>query len=56
MKLGELILAWRKANGVSIRELAKTVGIHYKSIDRLERGRTPNCHTLAMIFCWLLDK
>jgi DNA-binding XRE family transcriptional regulator len=56
MQLGQLVLAWREKNRVSIRTLAKTVGVHYKSIDRLERGRNVNCRTLAMLFCWLLDK
>lgn len=56
MVLGQLIVAWRQVHGVSLRTLAKTIGVDPMALYRVERGRSPNCRVLALIFCWLLDR
>jgi transcriptional regulator with XRE-family HTH domain len=40
MKLGKCIAAYRAQHGISIRKLAKQVGVETTALFRFERGRS----------------
>ncbi len=40
-KIGETIQKLRKSRGISLRELAPRVGIHFSHLSHIENGRQP---------------
>lgn len=54
MILGQTISDWRAKRRISIRRLAKIIGVDYAAIHRLEHGKDIRITTLARILNWLL--
>lgn len=58
MILGQLIEAWRKERGMSLRELAKVIGVDHVSLTRFESGdsneiKFDNYHKILM---WIFSR
>lgn len=58
MRLGKILSDWRKFNGLSLRNAAKTIDIDYSSLRRFEAGDSTNIkfETLTKILLWTLSK
>jgi len=56
MKIGPLLLRWRAAERIGVRELAKQIGLSYSTLSRVENGEEPSGKTLAAILRWMLEK
>jgi transcriptional regulator with XRE-family HTH domain len=54
MKIGSLLLRWRAAERVGVRQLANEIGISYATLSRVENGEEPGGKTLAAILRWML--
>ena len=54
MNLAQVLDAWRRADGVTVREAAQRIGIDRSTFNRIERGYPMDGHTLAAILRWLL--
>lgn len=54
MKIGTLLLRWRAAENIGVRELAKQIGISASTLCRVENGEEPGGKTLAAIMRWML--
>lgn len=55
MKLGALLKAYRTANALTLRQLAREMGIHHSSLFRFERaGRGMRGSDLAKVLLWVL--
>ena len=53
MIMGEAIAAWRESHEVTIRQLAKRIGIDKSTLSRVEHGENCDCETVAKILAWL---
>ena len=56
MRLGKVLKSYRYFNGLSVRALAKNIGISYSSLNRIENGSECDSYILAKILVWLLKK
>ena len=56
MRLGTILAAWRKADGVSVRRAAKLIGVPQATLNRIERGYECDSQTLAKLLGWLLER
>lgn len=54
MMLARLILAYRKQNKISVRQLAKSIGMDYSALSRFERGREVTSKQWMLIAKWLM--
>ncbi len=55
MRLGPMIGLYRRVHNLSIRPLAKEIGISTATLSRLENGHAVDGATFAAVFRWLLD-
>jgi transcriptional regulator with XRE-family HTH domain len=51
--MGELLAAWRKERGLTLKEMSGRVDIPLPTLNRIERGRLPDGKTMLKIFAWL---
>lgn len=56
MKLGTVIKKYRVMSELTMRDVAKEVGIGAATLMRLEKGHSPDGATLAKILAWLLSE
>ncbi len=54
MRLGRIIGQWRRARKVSVRHVAKSIGVDYKILWRFEQGQPVASGTLSKLLQWLL--
>ncbi len=54
MKLGEVLMKWRKMADLTVRDAAKDIGISAATFSRVERGFPTDGRTLAAILRWLM--
>lgn len=55
MKLANILKAYRKAEGLSMRGTAKIVGIDYTALHRFESGRPVSNRNLVKIILWMFE-
>lgn len=55
MKLGAVMRRYRVTNELTLREVAKEIGIGAATLMRLEQGRVPDGETLARVLAWLMS-
>jgi transcriptional regulator with XRE-family HTH domain len=53
-RLGDLLRLYRAAKGLTVRELAPTIGISPSTLHRIERGHAIDAATLLRVLTWLL--
>jgi len=53
MKLGKLIFAYRDCYRISLRELAKEIGVTPSMLSRLENGKAISNKSFFKILIWL---
>lgn len=53
MTLADLVSEKRDAEGLSVRELARTLGCNPMVVSRVENGEAPSVPNLARILLWL---
>ena len=55
MRIGEVLRDWRLMNRLTVREVAKLIGIKSAStLCRLENGKACDAETLGRIIAWLV--
>lgn len=52
--LAELIVSWREKNRVTIRQLAKIIGLSASALCRFECGKSLSGKAWAKIMVWVL--
>jgi transcriptional regulator with XRE-family HTH domain len=56
MKLGQLLAAYRKANGLTLDELARETGVNRVALWRLEQGKFECFKQWPAILRWVFGK
>jgi transcriptional regulator with XRE-family HTH domain len=56
MKLGEIIRKYRLHQELTIRELAKDIGVGTATLHRIENGENMDGDTLSKIVIWMLKE
>ena len=56
MILGKLISAYRKQQGMSLRQFSRQTGIDYTTLWRLENGDGETCKQWPAILRWVFGK
>jgi transcriptional regulator with XRE-family HTH domain len=56
MKLGLALSGYRDSRSLTVRALAKQIGVSHATLSRVERGYACDSGTLAKIMVWLLAK
>ena len=56
MQLGVVLEKWRWAQKITFRDAAKSIGISYPTLNRIERGEAMDGKTLARILQWLFSE
>jgi len=56
MKLGEVLKKWRVMRDKTLREVAPELGISMATLQRIEAGKMPDGHSLALILAFLLKE
>jgi transcriptional regulator with XRE-family HTH domain len=56
MKIGSVIAAYRRDQGIGVRALAKEIGTSAATLNRIERGYGYDAAQLALIVLWLLGE
>ena len=54
-RLGDILRKWRIMEERGTREVALDIGVSASTLNRLERGETPDGETLKRVICWLLE-
>jgi ribosome-binding protein aMBF1 (putative translation factor) len=54
MMLAKLIAAYRSQTGLSVRDLAKEIGIDYTALWRLEQGRMVTTVVWVAVMKWIV--
>lgn len=52
MIYGQMLKAYRAQEGLSLRKLARRVGIDHSSLCRIENGQSPDSVTMLKLFAW----
>ncbi len=52
--LGGMLLLWRTARRLSLRELAPIIGIGHATLLRIEQGKATDVETFLKLWIWLL--
>lgn len=55
MQIGQLILAWRKENNISVRKAEKIIGLSYSTLNRIENGGAVDGKTMLVLIKWLFE-
>lgn len=55
MMIGKMIASYRHANGISVRDLAKIIGVSSATLNRIERCRPCSSNSLAKILLWSIQ-
>lgn len=53
MRLGVVLRAWRQERGLTIREVASSMGVSHPTLSRIENGKGVNTEVLLKIMHWL---
>lgn len=53
MKLGRMLLRYRQSKDLTIRALAKEIGVSFPTLCRIEHGHMADARTLIRILDWL---
>lgn len=57
MQLAEVLKTYRWASKLTVRDMAKRIGISYSTLNRFEDGRGDlSGETLAIVLTWLLGR
>ena len=56
MKFAEMITMYRKAKGISLRQLAKELDIPFGTIYQIECGHSPTARNLVKLLLWALNE
>lgn len=58
MILGQLIFAWRKYHGISIRDAAKQIGVETSALYRFEKGDSAKIKfsNICRLIAWALSR
>jgi len=56
MRLGKVIRAYRHHHEISMRALAKDIGVSAATLMRFEHGIAMDANTFLLILKWLTDK
>lgn len=56
MKLSHLLRDWRKFNKLSLRDVAREIGITHSALLRFERGRQTRLESTVKIILWSLSR
>ena len=56
MKLGKLLNNYRQINNITVRELAREIGISIATISRLENNKDIYASTMKKIMVWMFDE
>jgi transcriptional regulator with XRE-family HTH domain len=56
MILGDMIVLWRIVNELSVRQLAKEIGVDFNALNRLERGKPVGLANFITILAWLTKR
>lgn len=56
MNLGVVLRKYRMSREISLRHLAKEIGINYQLLARLEGGHGLDAEPLVQILVWLTSK
>ncbi len=56
MKLGQILLMWRKASELSVRDAAVQIGIPFSTLYRIECGDQMEVRTLVRVLIWMLGE
>jgi plasmid maintenance system antidote protein VapI len=51
--IGQVLLAWRRENGLNIREGARAFGVSQATLSRIERGKPISAATMIRLLNWL---
>lgn len=54
MKLGKLLQAYRFQEKISVRQMAKEIGVDHTSLWRFEQGESPKHKLFIAILKWAL--
>jgi transcriptional regulator with XRE-family HTH domain len=54
MVFGLLLKAYRQQEGISLRKLAKIIGVQFSALHRFETGHEIEARHLVRIFKWAL--
>jgi len=55
MRLGILLKIYRFKYDLTLRDLAKSIGISASTLSRLENGNAPDYVSLIKLFCWIFS-
>lgn len=55
MKLQKLMAAYRLQNKISIRKLAREIGVDHAALFRFEKGQRAMSNELAKLLVWVLS-
>lgn len=55
MRLSELLDQWMACNKVTVRALAKEIGVDHTVLHRFRHGEDCNSKTLARIIAWAMQ-
>jgi len=56
MKIGKILNTYRHDNKISIRKMAKFIGISFATLSRIENGREVDGDTLVKLFNYLFKE
>ena len=51
--LGDLLLLHRRIYNLSVRDLAKQIGVSHATLHRVEHGKNMDGQTMIKLFNWL---
>lgn len=55
-RIGEMVRMYRTMRNMTMRDLAKDIGIAHATVMRIEHGKAFDTHTLLKVLHWALDK
>lgn len=56
MRIGQILRRWRLAEDLTLREVAKQMGVNFTTLSRIEQGQPMDGRTLATILAWMFAK
>lgn len=55
MKIGELINCYNHVNKISIRDIAKDIGISRGALDKIRNGKDYDMEALLRVLIWMVS-
>ena len=56
MRLGQILRKWRISQELTLREVAKEIGISHSTLARIEHGEACDSDTIAAVLVWLFQR